>query len=172
MDKLKKYIDSHRDEFDDVNLPEGHFERFEQKLPLQKKARSHRMYFLYGVAAAACISLLLIFKPSTDLYPDENNPTANICEIEELQLYYTMQINDVIAKMETLYEQSPTPGTSELMAATQEVLKDSNRFEERILPTLPCSEEGLFAMNQHYENSLSSLHNMLIIMENVVDTDN
>ena len=34
MDKLKNFIDANRDAFEeDEMLPEGHFERFEQKLP-------------------------------------------------------------------------------------------------------------------------------------------
>lgn len=38
MDKLKNFIDTNREAFEDDLLPEGHFERFEQKLavPQQK----------------------------------------------------------------------------------------------------------------------------------------
>ena len=38
MDKLKNFIDANRDAFkEDEMLPEGHFERFEQKLPKPRK---------------------------------------------------------------------------------------------------------------------------------------
>lgn len=167
MDKLKQFIDSNKEEFDEVDLPEGHFERFEKKLSARRR-RPVRLYTLFGIVAAACIALLLIFKPSTDLYMDDD-PTANVCEIEELQLYYTMRMNDVLSKIEAVYEKAPSPGSSQLMAATQTVLHDSEEFEEQVLPTLPCSEEGIFAVNQHYENSLASLRIMLNQMENVTD---
>lgn len=42
-------------------------------------------------------------------------------------------------------------------------------FEETILPTLPCSNDGLFAMTQHYSNSLEGLTLMLKQMEQVTD---
>ena len=41
MDKLKNFIDANRDAFkEDEMLPEGHFERFEQKLPKPRKNRA------------------------------------------------------------------------------------------------------------------------------------
>lgn len=33
MDKLKNFIDTNKEAFEDDLLPEGHFERFEKKLP-------------------------------------------------------------------------------------------------------------------------------------------
>jgi len=170
-DKLKQFIDAHRDEFDDIELPEGHQARFEKKLPSPRK-RYTLWYSVYGVAAAACIALLIFFKPSTDLFIEEDNPTANVCEIDELQLYYTMQMNDVIARIEKIHEKDLSPGSNELMLAMKEVLNDSGHFEDEILPTLPCNEEGFFAMNQHYKNSLMSLQIMLEQMEIVTEIDN
>ena len=38
MDKLKNFIDTNREAFEDDLLPEGHFERFEQKLAVPRKA--------------------------------------------------------------------------------------------------------------------------------------
>jgi len=170
MDKLKQFINDHREKFDDIELPKGHLERFEKKLPSHGRRRT-LWYSIYGVAAAACIALLIFFKPSTDLFIEDDDPTANVCEIEELQLYYTMQINDVLAKIEAVYEKETSPKSTQLMQATKEVLNDSGQFEEKILPTLPCSEEGIYAMNQHYRNSLKSLQIMLEQMENDTDTN-
>ncbi len=167
MDKLKQFIDDHREQFEETALPAGHQERFEKKL-LSRKKRYTLWYSIYGVAAAACIALLIFFKPSTDLSIDDDT-AANVCEIEELQLYYTMQINDVLAKIEAVYEKEASPKSTQLMRATKEVLNDSGQFEEKVLPTLPCSEEGIYAMNQHYKNSLRSLQIMLEQMDNETD---
>lgn len=164
MDKLKQFIDDHRDEFNDIELPKGHQARFEKKLPIRAKRRT-LWYSVYGVAAAACIALLLFFKPSTDLFIDDDDPTANVCEIEELQLYYTMQINEVLAQIEAINETETSPKSAQLLQASQQVVDDSGRFEEEVLPSLPCSEEGIYAINQHYSNSLRSLHIMLDQME-------
>lgn len=62
MDKLKNFIDANRDAFEeDEILPEGHFERFEQKLPKPRKNRA-ALYSLSVFAIAASIALLLLFR--------------------------------------------------------------------------------------------------------------
>ena len=61
MDKLKNFIDTNREAFEDDLLPEGHFERFEQKLAVPRKSRA-TLYSLCAFAAAACIALLFLFK--------------------------------------------------------------------------------------------------------------
>ena len=62
MDKLKNFIDANRDAFEeDEMLPEGHFERFEQKLPKPRKNRA-ALYSLSAFVIAASIALLLLFR--------------------------------------------------------------------------------------------------------------
>ena len=62
MDKLKNFIDANRNAFEeDEMLPEGHFERFEQKLPKPRKNRA-ALYSLSAFAIAASIALLLLFR--------------------------------------------------------------------------------------------------------------
>lgn len=53
MDKLKNFIDTNREAFEDDLLPEGHFERFEQKLAAPRKSRAT----LYSLCAFAAGSL-------------------------------------------------------------------------------------------------------------------
>ena len=90
-------------------------------------------------------------------------------EIEELRLYYNMQMNDIISQMQEMYKQRQTPGSEELLKETKRVLKDNYMFEETVLPNLPCSNDGLFAMNQHYSASVESLNIMLKQMERVTN---
>ena len=52
MDKLKNFIDTNREAFEDDLLPEGHFERFEQKLAAPRKSQA-TLYSLCAFAAAA-----------------------------------------------------------------------------------------------------------------------
>jgi hypothetical protein len=171
MDKLKQFIASRKEEFDDVTLPEGHFERFECKLPSSRKRRPVWLYGFCGLAAA-CIAILLFVRLPVDTLT--NDGENDVCEIEELQWYYTMQMNEVLACMDTLYRQDRAPGEGavQLALATWRILNDNNRFEEQILPALPCSEDGLLAMNRHYGGSLESLRFMLEQMEHIVQSDN
>lgn len=214
MDKLKDFIDIHKEAFEEENLPAGHFERFEQKLaasdltqaeenerpvelstdspgeattggaenepqPLRRTLprKNLRLYSLWGsFAAVAVVALLFLLRipggtPLPSPAPSPETPTASTCqareEIDELRLYYTMQINETMARIKTLYKHDKSPGAAELMAATQKVLTDNYMFEETVLPTLPCSNDALFAVTQHYTNSLESLSIMLKQMERV-----
>lgn len=172
MDRLKDFIDANPEAFNDECLPEGHFDRFEKKLETRKRRHRTKIYSLFGFAAAACIALLFLLRlPGGTPFP---TPQKNISiqqqcamkeEIEELRLYYNMQMNSVISQMHELYKQEQTSGAGELMAETKRVLTDNYMFEETVLPTLPCSNDGLYAMNQHYTSSLESLQIMLQQME-------
>ena len=55
MDKLKNFIDTNREAFEDDLLPEGHFERFEKKLPPARR-KHFKLYSLSAFAAAAAIA--------------------------------------------------------------------------------------------------------------------
>lgn len=178
MDKLKDFIEANRKAFDDERLPEGHFERFEKKLDTRKHSHRIKIYSLFTFIAAAGIALLFLLRmPGGTPMPvpqqgvsQQPHKCAMKEEIEELRLYYNMQMNDVISQMHELYKQEQIPGADELIEETKRVLTDNYMFEETVLPTLPCSNDGLSAMNQHYTSSLESLNIMLQQMEKMDKT--
>lgn len=174
MDELKNFIDNNREAFDDGLLPEGHFERFEQKLPTYRRS-SARLYVLAAFTVAASIALLLLIRlpgiGAQILVPQiaSQQKCETQEEIEELQIYYNMQMNEVIAQMDSLYKHEKIPGSIELLKETRHVLSDNYVFEKTVLPTLPCSNDGLYAMNQHYSSSLEGLTIMRKQMEKMRD---
>ena len=176
MDKLKNFIDTNKEAFEDDLLPEGHFERFEKKLPPARR-KHFKLYSLSAFAAAAAIALILLLRMPGGTPAPVNQKAAiqQQCsqqkEFGELQIYYNMQMSDIISQMQAMYKQQRIPGTEELLKETKRVLTDNYMFEETILPTLPCSNDGLFAMNQHYSASVESLNIMLKQME-IVTNDN
>lgn len=174
MDKLKNFIDTNREAFEDDLLPEGHFDRFEKKLPKARK-KHFKLYSLSAFAAVASIALVLLIRmPGGTLAPSHQKTSvkkhcSEQTEFSELQMYYKMQINDIVAQMESLYKKEESEGAAELLQESKRILKDNYMFEETILPTLPCSGDGLFAMNQHYSASVESLNIMLKQMEKVTN---
>lgn len=175
MDKLKSFIDNNRDAFDDVPLPEGHWERFEKKLPGKNSNRIKR-YSLIGLVAVASVVLFLFLTLPAEWVEDKFQMTADVCEnqqeMEELKMYYEMQIYNVVSRMENIKEDSDSPLVAGLMEASQQVLSGNNRFEKTVLPGLPCSDDGLFVVNQHYSTSLQSLRRMLDQMEQYTSNNN
>lgn len=172
MDKLKNFIDTNREAFEDDLLPEGHFDRFEKKLAPARNNR-FKLYSLCAFAAAASIALLFLFRmPGGTPAPiHQKAAIQKTCkaqeEINELRVYYNMQMDDILAQMETLYKKEQAPGAAGLLQESRKILKDNYMFEKIILPTLPCSNDALFAMNQHYSTSIETLNFMLEQMERV-----
>lgn len=172
MDKLKNFIEDNREAFDEERLPVGHLDRFEEKLAPRRKDRTI-LWGIVGFAAAACIALFLLYQlPFQKGFGERQYVCEMKQEIAELQLHYTMRMNEVVLQMEDLYEQEQTPGAAQLLSETKKVLNDTHQFEENILPTLPCSDESLLALTQHYNNSLESMHIMLEYMEQVIEINN
>lgn len=170
MDKLKKFIETHQEAFNDDLLPEGHFERFGQKLPPAPKKHVRLFSLCAFVVAASVVFLLLLRLPGgTNIPIPEEVAIQQHCEaqneIKELSIYYNMQMNEILAQMDSLYKKEQTPGSTDLLQESKRVLSANYMFEKTVLPTLPCTNDGLFAMNQHYSNSLESLNIMLKQME-------
>ncbi|MDR1623972.1 MAG: hypothetical protein LBS04_03260 [Tannerellaceae bacterium] len=172
MDKLKHFIDTHREAFEDDLPPMGHFGRFDKRLSVSSR-KQIRWINVLAVAAVAVVTLFVFIRivneikdvsvQQTKMYTCETQ-----MEIEELKVYYNMQLAEVCAQIRVLYKSEQVPGGLELLEETKKVLKSSHEFEDAVLPTLPCSDAGLFAMNQHYSNSLESLQIMLKQMEKAI----
>ena len=175
MDKLKDFIDRHREEFDNVDLPKGHLQRFERKLRRDPHRASR--YFLpivSTVAAAACILAFLFITGRND-GTSPVNPNHFVCEadeeMEELREYYRMRVYNVEEQIVGLYEEHPSPATLAILQDFEDVAHEIRSFEENILPTLPCSNNGLNVINRQYSGSLESLGVMLEQMEAITNLE-
>jgi hypothetical protein len=165
MDGLKEFIDAHRSDFDSESLPDGHTERFEKRL--HRSGRIVRRVSLLALVAAAAACLVFFVKLHEGLLvnPGDSSPATFFCEadeeIDELCGYYNMQMYEVVTEINEGYADNQTPGIQELLEASEEVVQATYDFEEEVLPSLPCTEDGLFTINRHYDASLQSLHFML-----------
>ena len=171
MDKLKDFIQDNIEAFDDDFLPEGHFERFEKKLPREQKRR-FSLFSLSALAAAA--SLALLFLIGTPQSEDDEFLEALAREKEEmdgLQMYYRMQMDEIILQMEDL-SKNQAKGTADLLEESRQIMEDSRTFEETVLPTLPCTGEGVLAMSRHYNASVDGLSTVLSHMKQATSENN
>ena len=84
MDKLKDFIDLNKEAFEEVEMPEGHFERFERKLERQGRRQPILLYGVGTIAAAAVVALLLLIgRPDKDIAPEPSEIVAQMCETRE-----------------------------------------------------------------------------------------
>lgn len=166
MDKLKQFIEDNSEAFDCEELPRGHSKRFEQKLALLPSAK--KPYIFYALAVAASIGLLLLLSLPQQTPSDAPN-IQKVCQsaedIQSLRLYYSMQMNKVISRMQEEQVQDNISEKQLLLREASRIMANCKQFDENIIPTLPCSEHGIFAITQYYGTCLQNLNFMLTKIE-------
>lgn len=173
MEKLRQFIENHRDEFDDEPLLEGHWERFEQKLAAVEPQQPTKRVWLWavaGLAAAAAIALLLWLQPMRIVTDPSDGMVqedwlAMQQEFLETQGYYQMRIIDLTEQMDKLCKEKRSTEAEQLLQAAWQVRSEVKEFEQEVVPTLSYDEMGLYALTQTYSMGIGSLTFLLNQME-------
>ena len=162
MDRLKDFIEKNRADFEHEPLPEGHEARFMQRLDEAfpaKKAKRFTLRWWAIPVAAAFVGLICWQFPA--LWKDAH-PAPVVCalhtEVAELRTYYQMEMDDILMQMEAYESESTNPAYRTLLEESRKITYACNWFDAQVLPTLPCSDEAVLAVQQQYGNSLNSLH--------------
>ena len=173
MEKLRQFIENHRDEFDDEPLLDGHWERFEQKLAAVEPQQPTKRVWLWavaGLAAAAAVALLLWLQPMRIVTDPSDGMVqedwlAMQQEFLETQGYYQMRIIDLTEQMDKLCKEKRSPEAEQLLQAAWQVRSEVKEFEQEVVPTLSYDEMGLYALTQTYSMGIGSLTFLLNQME-------
>lgn len=169
MDKLKQYIQNNREMFDQEELPVGHELRFMQKL--SRKRNRVKLFACYALAVAASVAVLIMsvfpFSEKKDPLSSDLATVTMTTEISELQLYYNMQMREIVDRIESFNPGNGTLEKQQVLKEAKRVLAMSKLFEESVVPQLPSFDETLFAMTQYYGTSIRSLNFMLEQMEKI-----
>lgn len=159
MDRLKDYIQQNREAFDEIPLPEGHLERFAARLEKEETKKTVPLWHKLVPLAAAVALFFCLSIPFWMHQPV--SPDAYVCELHsemgELHTYYRMQLEDHLMELETASKENPSEAVTHLLEAALQIEASCQQFDNQVLPTLPCSDEGIFAINQQYQNSLNSM---------------
>lgn len=172
MDKLKKYIETNRDLFETDELPKGSFDRFEKRLDKSKKKKYSLFWIMTSFSAAAILALLVLIniaenKPAPTRFEAESNQCSISKEIEELQIYYNMNMFDILSEMEKISKENSSEGVKTILKEGRKVAMDAKDFEVHVLPALPCSQLTLSVISQQYGANIESLNMMLEQMKEI-----
>lgn len=161
MDKLKNFIDRNRGAFETESLPEGHMERFIGRLRREEQPHVHRRWLGWATIPVAATIAFLLYWQLPFLKDMLGGKPQYVCELHsemaELRYYYQMQMDGILMQMEEKSAQSDSPAMKELLQAGQQIQKSCQQFDIKVLPTLPCSDVGVLAINQQYRNSLNGM---------------
>lgn len=165
MDKLKNFIEQNRASFEQTELPDGHFAHFMKRLEsanlsnanstLHKKKNKFSLYTTWLVAASIAIAIFLTYFSEQ---PKEKTYSCKLGnELSNIRTYYLMQMDDLMIQMEEANNKLDNPAIPALIEAGKKIQKECELFDIQVAPTLPCSDLGLYAINQQYANSFTSM---------------
>lgn len=178
-DYIEELILKNREELDDHEPKEGHFERFEARLKLQDKKKKLSLNLVWKVAAAVIFVLLAGNQIAIYLSSPENeNKTTNTAnslslasvspEYQEVEYYYTNAIDAGLTQWESLSNEGF------ISQEEQEMMQEElTEFEQRLnnlrkdLAANPNDERVINAMLEYYQAKLSVINMIVNKLEEV-----
>ena len=165
MDQLEKIITAFKDEMQDENPLEGHFERFELKLETQKKNKTfNRIRYIASLAAILAIALL-VYKSNFN-----NTKTKTLSDLSnqyaDVEYYYTSSINKQVKLLNKL--NSEIGGDQTIKTLTEEIKAYDKMYEQLCneLNATPNDERVINAMITYYQTKLEIINKILNEIKN------
>ncbi|MDD6210621.1 MAG: hypothetical protein PUB21_08465 [Bacteroidales bacterium] len=162
MDKLKQFIADHCTAFDTDDLPSGHQLRFKEKLPAKRIIFQSRYLYFLSVAAVvlfACFILPYTLNNKPQTIHSINCQTSE--DMQYLSMYYNWQLYDISNQLKLKLSKQNSPGGQYLLQESTRILTSGEYFEDTVVPSLPCTQQSLFAITKFYNANLESLNFML-----------
>lgn len=185
-DQLKKFVDAHRDDFDDHTPPSGIWEAIDNELSKDTKRIKTFSWAHYAKRAAAIIIIATVSIVVYELINSTSENSTNNTdiaivevpedktvlppEIVEAEQYYSVKIEDKFSELKrynVVYpelEEDIEIDMAELDSAYSELKKDLS--EEM------ANEEIIEAMIQNYRLKLEILENILEELKDINEDDN
>ena len=164
MDSLNEFISKHRHLFDQDPLPEGHEERFFQKLPPQSAKRinfihgkTHGHQRLMGIAASVALLLITGIGIWKVVLPANTTPFAiyreQKIEAKILQKYQN-QVNIIEQRIKAYASDVPLSDWEQIEYTLELLAQQRNLLAESLPPEIPFALR-LAALEAYYSQNLS-----------------
>jgi len=172
-DNIEEIILNNLKELNDFEPKDGHFERFQAKLELQKKKKTITLNLVWKVAAAVVFVLLAVNQANIYFSPDkqnnilsENNSDFSLAsvspEYKEVEFYYTNAISVGLNQWNSLMADGYISEEEQKMMDSE--LSDfETRFKnlQTDLAANPNDERVINAMLEYYQAKLDII-NMIV----------
>jgi hypothetical protein len=175
MKTLEDFIKENKEMFMNSEPPEGHFERFNERLKQQQ--RRNKIRFMTRISSIAAIGLLVIASSIFvyDRYFDQEPLTLNLGDInpqmQKVEYYYTTQINELSVGMDSL-----SAGTQEnlkkMMADELAEMDSIHRDLQKKLGSNPGDDRIVNAMITYYQTKVGMMKSFLNTLTQIKQTNN
>lgn len=170
-ENIKGFIEDHRDDFDDYDVPEGLWLDIERDIPIKKERMVPLKTVLRiaaGFAILISISIYSIYNSGTKVQSanqisevnGEELEFSNYPELAEAAFYYQVRIDEATTELSNYKIDEADYESIELLESELESLKDE--FGDQV-----DNERLIEAMMQIYQYKLNMLENMLNQIKNI-----
>ena len=164
MDELEKILFDRRDEIQNDEPHEGHFERFEMKLNAKPKSKMRYLQIASSVAAVLVLALIVVnyFKPEQEaVCLREISP-----EYAEVENYYINTINSEEAKLVKFIKHTNDDGVTQQML-NEELASFEEQYQQLCndMKSNPGDERIVNAMINYYQTKLGVITQILLKLE-------
>jgi hypothetical protein len=175
MDTLEDFIKENKEMFMNIEPPEGHFERFGEKL--NQLRRRNRMRVIYRVSSIAAIGLLLIASSIFvyDRYFDRKIVMMDLGdvspEMQKVEYYYTSQIDNLAVGLDSLSVGSQ----EEIQKMMKDELSEMDSIHRELQKKLggnPGDERVVNAMITYYRTKMEMMKSFLQTLNQIKQTQN
>lgn len=162
MDKLKKFFEENRDDFDHLVPPEGHFDRYREKQEIKK---IKPWYLDLRVAATLILSVLLTSLTYMLVYNNQGDYLIAGAdhEMEETIYYYSLINNEMQLEIEQMEFDTKIEKVS--------ILSDIDQYDKNLKPVLkdlkmyPDDERVKHAVIEHLKEKTEMLQHIISQIE-------
>ena len=172
MDELEKILLERRDEIQNDEPHEGHFERFEMKLNSKPKSKMRYLQIASSVCSSAGIGFdcSKLFKPEQDaVCLRQISP-----EYAEVENYYMNSINSEEEKLAKFIKHTNDDGLTQKML-NEELASFEEQYQQLCndMKSNPGDERIVNAMINYYQTKLGVITQILLkLEENSITNDN
>jgi len=172
MDKLKKYIHLHRQEFDVHEPAEGHFDRFKAKLMAQKPVKKVNLFLVASAAAVAGIfltaslSLLINFNSFVNFGGTDLASNGLPSEIEQIDEYYRFRVNQKQQIITQMISDETSPMKNEISSTIADFDSNYKSLRNDISIT-PRQDRAAYVLTLYYQAQLEAMEQIIVRLENI-----
>jgi hypothetical protein len=171
MDKLEKYMQIHRSEFDSDEPSNGHFERFNDRLKPQKPIEKFNLYLVACAAAVAgfiltaSVSLLLNYGGLTPLAEKDLalGLPPEVAQIDEYYRYKVTQKQELITKMMV---GDLSPMEKEIANTLAEMDRSYLSLKQDIYES-PRPDRAAYVLTLYYQVQIEVLEQIIVRLQDV-----
>jgi hypothetical protein len=176
QDYIERIITDNLDGLNNVEPPDGHFERFRERLKDESRGKSFRWNMVWKVAAVVVFVFLAANQTRLWLTPEEKQPltlSAVSPEYAEVEFYYASSIRTGLNTLSSLSDDGViSKEENQLMQQEFEAFETRYQMLQKDLQAHPGDERVINAMIEYYQDKLEIITMILNKLQEVKQQKN